>query len=112
MRTLPGAFLCSNCAGDVRRHWKEGTDSPVPRPKTAARAARAGRESPGDPEMDEEGMVRKNLTITNEEDEFLLRHREINQSALFRHAINAMMQAEDEARHPRRRGGSASNGRD
>ena len=49
-------------------------------------------------------MVRKNLTITEIEDRFLQRHREINQSALFRRAIVSLMQAEqDELRRGRRR---------
>ncbi len=52
-----------------------------------------------------DSMVRKNLTITEIEDRFLQRHREINQSALFRRAIVSLMQAEqDELRRGRRRG--------
>ena len=40
------------------------------------------------------GMLRKNITITAEESEFLDRHPEINQSALFRQIIESMMLAE------------------
>lgn len=48
-------------------------------------------------------MVRKNLTITTGEDEFLQAHREINQSALFRRAIVSLMEAEaSEIRRSRR----------
>ncbi|MFI5418662.1 MAG: hypothetical protein ACHQ2Y_07205 [Candidatus Lutacidiplasmatales archaeon] len=39
-------------------------------------------------------MLRKNITITPEENEFLERHPEINQSALFRQIIESMMMAE------------------
>lgn len=56
------------------------------------------------PEEMVDSMVRKNLTITEIEDRFLQRHREINQSALFRRAIVSLMQAEqDELRRGRRR---------
>jgi hypothetical protein len=41
-----------------------------------------------------EGMQRKNITITPEENEFLDRHPEINQSALFRQIVESMMLAE------------------
>jgi hypothetical protein len=41
-----------------------------------------------------EGMQRKNITITPEENAFLDRHPEINQSALFRQIIESMMLAE------------------
>ena len=41
-----------------------------------------------------EGMLRKNITITPEEAEFLDRHPEINQSALFRQVVESMMLAE------------------
>jgi hypothetical protein len=41
-----------------------------------------------------EGMLRKNITITHEEDAFLERHPEINQSALFRQVVESMMMAE------------------
>jgi hypothetical protein len=41
-----------------------------------------------------EGMLRKNITITHEENAFLERHPEINQSALFRQVIESMMMAE------------------
>ena len=37
------------------------------------------------------GMLRKNITITPEENEFLTRHPEINQSALFRQIVETMM---------------------
>ncbi|MGA7923243.1 MAG: hypothetical protein WCA77_04630 [Thermoplasmata archaeon] len=40
------------------------------------------------------GMLRKNITITAEENAFLDRHPEINQSALFRQVIESMMLAE------------------
>jgi hypothetical protein len=40
------------------------------------------------------GMLRKNITITHEENAFLDRHPEINQSALFRQVIESMMLAE------------------
>ena len=39
-------------------------------------------------------MQRKNITITPEENAFLQRHPEINQSALFRQIIESMMMAE------------------
>jgi hypothetical protein len=39
-------------------------------------------------------MLRKNITITPEENAFLDRHPEINQSALFRQIIESMMMAE------------------
>lgn len=39
-------------------------------------------------------MLRKNITITSEENAFLERHPEINQSALFRQIIEQMMMAE------------------
>lgn len=39
-------------------------------------------------------MQRKNITITPEENAFLERHPEINQSALFRQIIEQMMTAE------------------
>jgi hypothetical protein len=40
------------------------------------------------------GMLRKNITITHEENDFLERHPEINQSALFRQVVESMMLAE------------------
>jgi len=40
------------------------------------------------------GMLRKNITITPEENAFLDRHPEINQSALFRQVVESMMMAE------------------
>jgi hypothetical protein len=40
------------------------------------------------------GMTRKNITITPEESEFLDRHPEINQSALFRQIVESLMLAE------------------
>jgi hypothetical protein len=39
-------------------------------------------------------MLRKNITITAEEAEFLDRHPELNQSALFRQVIESLMLAE------------------
>lgn len=39
------------------------------------------------------GMLRKNITITREQNEFLERHPEINQSALFRQVIDTLMTA-------------------
>jgi len=39
-------------------------------------------------------MLRKNITITPEEAEFLARHPELNQSALFRQVIESLMLAE------------------
>jgi hypothetical protein len=39
-------------------------------------------------------MLRKNITITPEEADFLERHPEINQSALFRQVVESMMLAE------------------
>jgi hypothetical protein len=39
-------------------------------------------------------MVRKNVTITREENAFLGRHPEINQSALFRHVVKTLMTME------------------
>ncbi|MGD0588634.1 MAG: hypothetical protein ABSA63_07595 [Thermoplasmata archaeon] len=41
-----------------------------------------------------QGMTRKNITITPEESEFLNRHPEINQSALFRQIVESLMMAE------------------
>jgi len=41
-----------------------------------------------------QGMMRKNITITPEESEFLDRHPEINQSALFRQVVESLMLAE------------------
>ena len=40
------------------------------------------------------GMLRKNITITPEENQFLDRHPEINQSALFRQVVESLMLAE------------------
>ena len=40
------------------------------------------------------GMLRKNITITPEEEEFLRRPPEINQSALFRQIVESLMLAE------------------
>jgi hypothetical protein len=45
-------------------------------------------------EMFAQGMMRKNITITPEESEFLNRHPEINQSALFRQIVESLMLAE------------------
>lgn len=45
-------------------------------------------------ERDATGMLRKNITITHEENAFLTRHPEINQSALFRQIVESMMLAE------------------
>jgi hypothetical protein len=59
--------------------------------------------APGELVEDEDLMVRKNLTITANENEFLERHQEINQSALFRRAIVTLMEAETGARRGRRR---------
>jgi len=39
-------------------------------------------------------MLRKNITITPEEEDFLARHPEINQSALFRQIVESLMLAE------------------
>jgi hypothetical protein len=50
--------------------------------------ARAKLESPV------HGMLRKNITITPEENEFLDRHPEINHSALFRQVVESLMIAE------------------
>ena len=41
-----------------------------------------------------QGMLRKNITITPEEAQFLERHPEINQSALFRQIVESLMLAE------------------
>jgi hypothetical protein len=46
------------------------------------------------PEVPAQGMLRKNITITAEEEEFLQRHPEINQSALFRQIVESLMLAE------------------
>ncbi|MGA8663637.1 MAG: hypothetical protein WB809_00990 [Thermoplasmata archaeon] len=46
------------------------------------------------PEPSVQGMQRKNITITPEENEFLDRHPEINQSALFRQVVESLMLAE------------------
>ena len=45
-------------------------------------------------EVPAQGMLRKNITITPEEEEFLSRHPEINQSALFRQIVESLMLAE------------------
>jgi hypothetical protein len=45
-------------------------------------------------EIPNQGMLRKNITITPEEEEFLERHPEINQSALFRQIVESLMLAE------------------
>ena len=45
-------------------------------------------------ELPAQGMLRKNITITPEEAEFLERHPEINQSALFRQIVESLMLAE------------------
>jgi hypothetical protein len=49
---------------------------------------------PARPEASVQGMLRKNITITPEEEEFLQRHPEINQSALFRQIVESLMLAE------------------
>lgn len=41
-----------------------------------------------------QAMLRKNITITPDEEEFLERHPEINQSALFRQIVESLMLAE------------------
>ena len=41
-----------------------------------------------------QGMLRKNITITAEQAQFLERHPEINQSALFRQIVESLMLAE------------------
>jgi hypothetical protein len=46
------------------------------------------------PEALVHSMLRKNITITPEESEFLDRHPEINQSALFRQIVESLMLAE------------------
>ena len=46
------------------------------------------------PEAPASGMLRKNITITPEEAQFLERHPEINQSALFRQIVESLMMAE------------------
>lgn len=46
------------------------------------------------PDAANPGMLRKNITITPEEAEFLERHPEINQSALFRQIVESLMLAE------------------
>jgi hypothetical protein len=46
------------------------------------------------PESPTQGMLRKNITITPDEEEFLARHPEINQSALFRQVVESLMLAE------------------
>lgn len=56
-----------------------------------ARGSMAGR---GKLEAPIHGMLRKNITITPEESEFLERHPEINQSALFRQVVESLMLAE------------------
>ncbi len=45
-------------------------------------------------EVPAQGMLRKNITITQEEEDFLRRHPEINQSALFRQIVESLMLAE------------------
>jgi hypothetical protein len=45
-------------------------------------------------EAPRQGMLRKNITITPVEEEFLERHPEINQSALFRQIVQSLMLAE------------------
>jgi hypothetical protein len=46
------------------------------------------------PETPVQGMLRKNITITSDEAQFLERHPEINQSALFRQIVESLMMAE------------------
>jgi len=48
----------------------------------------------GKAELPAQGMLRKNITITAEESDFLDRHPEINQSALFRQIVESLMLAE------------------
>lgn len=109
VRSVLGVFLCSDCAKDARS-TSPSTErlAPRPRPTTERTGRKTRRPSAGAPASPalgvEEGMVRKNLTITANEDEFLVRHQEINQSALFRQAISALMSAEQDAsRRPRKR---------
>ena len=45
-------------------------------------------------ELPAQGMLRKNITITPDEAQFLERHPEINQSALFRQIVESLMLAE------------------
>lgn len=49
--------------------------------------------------MSEEAMLRKNITITREQNEFLERHPEINQSALFRQVVETLMTTEKAPRY-------------
>jgi len=46
------------------------------------------------PDTPAQGMLRKNITITADEAQFLERHPEINQSALFRQIVESLMMAE------------------
>ena len=45
-------------------------------------------------DMSAQAMLRKNITITPDEEAFLARHPEINQSALFRQIVESLMLAE------------------
>ena len=45
-------------------------------------------------DMSVQAMLRKNITITPDEEAFLARHPEINQSALFRQIVESLMLAE------------------
>ena len=44
--------------------------------------------------VEDEGMLRKNITITRQQNLFLERHPEINQSALFRQVVDTLMSTE------------------
>ena len=60
---------------------------------TSKRSPQPMRSQPkGEPSP--QGMLRKNITITPEEEAFLERHPEINQSALFRQIVESLMLAE------------------
>ena len=91
---LPGAFLCPACARATPHPLSSSPSGERSLPeKPEGRRLREGLLSRSLTE-EEEGMIRKNLTITTDQDEFLARHREINQSALFRRAVLMLMEAE------------------
>ena len=66
--------------GDLHTYKYIGTDSPGM--------------APGHKADREPAMLRKNITITPSENEFLERHPEINQSALFRQVVESLMNAD------------------
>lgn len=111
VRSYQGAFLCTACARQTRGSWPSAPSRGGRGSKARAPRSEPVRRAPlPEEEEGEELMIRKNLTITAMENDFLERHQEINQSALFRHAIVTLMDAESSARKPRRRPPSEDEG--